>query len=65
MPGLTNQRYQQDTSDAQATAESSNNFIFRALDLLREILLELRIIKVHMGSVTDEQVSSEDVEEGL
>ena len=63
MPGLTNQRYQQDTSDALATAESSNNFIFRALDLLREILMELRIIKVHMGSVTDESVSTADIEE--
>jgi len=65
MPGITNQRYQPDDSSGLATAEASSGFLFRALDLLREILLELRIIKVHMGSVTDEQVSSEDVEEGL
>ena len=63
MPGLTNQRYQPDDSAAQATAEASSGFLFRALDLLREILLELRIIKVHMGSVTDEEVSSDDIEE--
>ncbi|GAG99260.1 unnamed protein product [marine sediment metagenome] len=63
MPGLTNQRYQQDTSDLLASAEASENWVFRALDLLREILLELRIIKVHMGSVTDEDVQYDDIEE--
>jgi len=63
MPKLTNQCYQQDTSELLASAEASGGFLFRALDLLKEILMELRIIKVHIGSVTDEEVLSDDIQE--
>ena len=63
MPGLTNQRYQQDTSELLEASKASGNWLFRALDVLKEILSELRIIKVHMASVTDEEVKYDDIEE--
>jgi len=64
MPGLTNeQRVKPTDASIAATAVSSNSFLLSALDLLREILLELKIIKVHISTVTDEAVSPADIEE--